>query len=154
MHSITRRRKMEVTRDAVTNGVDDRETFRKLIERKIDAKLESAGFRGVKALTLTEWTACEPPKAKRILGSFLLERGAGVIAGGPGAGKTVVATTIAVHVALGKEIFGWKVDRPRSVLVVDAKSNGHEIKRRVRSWCRRYPELAQAAIRIMPLAES
>src|ERR1700757_4732084 len=62
-----------------------------------------------------------------ILGNRFLERGTyGTIVGSSGIGKSVLAVQIGILAALGREVFGLKVDRPLRVLVVQAEDSWND----------------------------
>jgi RecA-family ATPase len=62
-----------------------------------------------------------------VLGNRFLERGTyGTIIGSSGIGKSVLAVQIGILAAVGREVFGLKVDRPLRVLVVQAEDSWND----------------------------
>ena len=56
-----------------------------------------------------------------IVSPFLPEGGAGIIYGPPGAGKSIFVHQLAFSLAHGRDIFGWTIAKPRSVLLIDGE---------------------------------
>ena len=64
----------------------------------------------------------ESPVSQNILGNLWLERGSiNLIQGWSGVGKSTLSVQMGVEAALGRETFGFKVDRPLKVLIVQAE---------------------------------
>jgi RecA-family ATPase len=67
-----------------------------------------------------------------VLGNRWLERGTyGVIQGEAELGKSVIAVQIAIEAALGRDVFGIKVDAPLRVLLIQAEDSENDLKEQV-----------------------
>lgn len=73
-----------------------------------------------------------------VLGDLLLNRTVTAIVAGPGAGKSVLALTMAVHLAMGKDFLGHKCYRPGKTINFDAEDDVPEQSRRVHAICIAY----------------
>jgi AAA domain/Primase C terminal 2 (PriCT-2) len=80
------------------------------------------------------------PHRQWLYGTYLIRGEITVLAAPGGAGKTALATAMAVEVATNKELLGEKIWRDHDlnlkVLFVNAEDSGTEIRRRVWAFCR------------------
>ena len=56
-----------------------------------------------------------------IVSPFLPVGGTGIIYGPPGAGKSILVHQLALSLAHGRDVFGWAIAKPRSVLLIDGE---------------------------------
>jgi hypothetical protein len=77
------------------------------------------------------------PHRRWLYGTYLI-RGEVIVVSAPGgAGKTALATGMAVEIATGKELLGEKIYRAHDLrtLFINAEDSGTEIKRRIWAFC-------------------
>lgn len=75
-----------------------------------------------------------PPEPKIIVDGYMLEDAGGLVAPG-GTGKTTLALFEAVHIALGRDLYGREVVKPGAVLVVSAEDDRATILYRLHHIC-------------------
>jgi RecA-family ATPase len=72
------------------------------------------------------------PPREHVLAPWFPTRGVAMIAGYRGLGKTYLTLSIAVAIASGGELLGWKAEKPRPVLYVDGEMDPAELQDRLR----------------------
>jgi len=77
------------------------------------------------------------PHRRWLYGIYLIRGELTVVAAPGGAGKTALATGMAVELAIGKELLGERIYRAHDlrVLFINAEDGGTEIKRRIWAFC-------------------
>ena len=81
-------------------------------------------------LRQSELQTLELPPRGRLLGDWLTERHPCMVYAQTGRGKSLFAMSIALAVAGGGEVFGWKAAAPEPVLYVDAEMDLADIRER------------------------
>jgi hypothetical protein len=77
-----------------------------------------------------------PPHRRWLYGTYLIRGEITVLASPGGAGKTALATGIAVEVAIGTEVLGEKIFGSNlKVLFINAEDGGSELMRRIWAFC-------------------
>jgi len=76
------------------------------------------------------WKMTEPPEREWLVEDFIPDRWPTLLYGDGGAGKSTLATHLAMHVAMGREWFGRRVKQV-NVLFVDAELDDEEFRRRM-----------------------
>ena len=78
-----------------------------------------------------------------------------MIAGATGIGKTHLALAIATHIAAGRSLMGWDVQRPWKVDYLDGEMAPAQLKSRLKRWAKALPELRNTDhFRIAPVTAS
>ncbi len=83
-----------------------------------------------------------PPEPKSVISNLLPCRST-IIQGAGHEGKTVTQLYIAIHIAIGKPIFGQNIDRPGAVLYLFGEDDTDDIRRIVHYLLRNRPDLAE-----------
>lgn len=81
-------------------------------------------------LTRRELTRLDIPERPSLLGDWLTERHPCMVFAQTGRGKSLFAMSVAIAVAGGGSVFGWKAPQARTVLYVDAEMDRADIKAR------------------------
>lgn len=87
---------------------------------------KESGFEDALAI----WTMAEPPEREWLVEDFIPDRWPTLLYGDGGAGKSTLATHLAMHVAMGRDWFGRRV-KQANVLFVDAELDDEEFRRRM-----------------------
>jgi hypothetical protein len=90
----------------------------------------SASKPQLKSLTLQQLFDKEFPPREHLIAPWLREGESALIWSEPGVGKSMLSLSIALCIAGGGELMGWKSERPRRVLVVDGEQHIEDIKER------------------------
>ena len=72
-------------------------------------------------LILPELMNTQFPPRENIISPWLPTKGLAMVYAQRGIGKTFFALSIALAVSQGKDIFGWKIDKPHGVLYIDGE---------------------------------
>ena len=84
-----------------------------------------------KTITLGQLLDMDIPPRPLMLGSWMHEQGFAMLHASEGVGKTMLSMTIALAVAGGGEVLGWKSEGPMPVLIVDAEMHRADIQARL-----------------------
>ena len=84
----------------------------------------------LKVLTHGELLQLDIAERKSLLGDWLLERHPCMVYAQTGRGKSLFCMSIAMAVAAGGEVFGWKAPEARTVLYIDAEMDLADMKQR------------------------
>jgi len=78
------------------------------------------------------------PHRRWLYGTYLIRSELTVLASPGGAGKTALATGIAIEIATGTQILDEKIyaGREPKVLLINGEDSGNEIERRIQAFCR------------------
>ena len=87
--------------------------------------------RQLKLVTFSELHSEKQEPRERLLAPWFLERQRCMVFAQTGIGKSLFVTSLALAIAGGGEVFGWKADKPRKVLIVDGEMDRSEIKQRI-----------------------
>jgi len=71
------------------------------------------------------------PRREHLLHPWLREQESAMVWAAPGVGKTLFTLTLALAMAGGGEVMGWKAVRPRRVLIVDGEMPEDDLKDRL-----------------------
>lgn len=85
------------------------------------------------AVTLTEWLSARPSPTPIVAGHYYADVGVFVAPGGTG--KTTSVLWQAVHIALGRELWGMPVLRPGPVMILTAEDSRELLVARLRLIC-------------------
>lgn len=99
------------------------------IENQVAASNDNAGLHLVSFKQLDEMKL---PERRAILSPWLLERQRCMVFAPTGLGKSFFVTSLALAIAGGGGVFGWKAEAPRKVLIVDGEMDMADIKDRLR----------------------
>lgn len=86
-----------------------------------------------RVMTLRDLTAHRFPPRPYLVDPWLRQGESAMLWAAPGVGKTMVALTLALTVAGGGEVMGWRSDAPRRVLLVDGEMHGEDLAARLSS---------------------
>lgn len=84
------------------------------------------------AVSAPELLEMQFPQRQALLGQWLEDRSLAMVYGTRGVGKSFLALSIAIAVAGGKDLLGWKPGNPCSVLYVDGEMVGDHLQQRVK----------------------
>jgi hypothetical protein len=90
----------------------------------------SASKPQLKTLTLQQLFDKEFPPREHLITPWLREGESALIWSEPGVGKSMLSLSVALCIAGGGELMGWKSEKPRRVLVVDGEQHIEDIKER------------------------
>jgi len=86
----------------------------------------------LRARSLGNLLDADMPRREFLLDPWLREQESAMVWAAPGVGKTLFTLTLALAMAGGGEVVGWKADRPRRVLIVDGEMPEDDLKDRLR----------------------
>jgi hypothetical protein len=90
----------------------------------------SASKPQLKTQTLKELFDTEFKPREHLIAPWLREGESALIWSEPGVGKSMLSLSVALCIAGGGELMGWKSEKPRRVLVVDGEQHIEDIKER------------------------
>ncbi len=90
----------------------------------------------LRAISFDQFLEKEFPPKKLILPPWMPEKSASMIYAPRGVGKTQLVLGIAIAVASGGEILGWKAPRPRKVLIIDGEMPAIDLHSRLKNAVR------------------
>ena len=106
------------------------------------AKLGRSGptSRSLRAVALSDLFSRNFPQRQMLLDPWLPESSLAMVYGPRGVGKSFLTLSVALAVAGGGGLLGWKGSSPKSVLYVDGEMRGDDIKSRAQNLIGQLPE--------------
>lgn len=93
--------------------------------------LTAANSSSLAACSLSEFLSLELPERQFLLEPVLPEQGLAIIYAPRGLGKTYAALSMALAVASGGEVYGWKAPSPQPVLYIDGEMPASTMQERL-----------------------
>ena len=111
-----------------------------LADRSAESARSGSTTRSLRAVALSDLLSMDFPMRQMLLDPWLPESSLAMVYGPRGVGKSFLTLSIALAVAGGGGLLGWKGSSPQSVLYVDGEMRADDIKSRSRSLIGQLPE--------------
>lgn len=88
--------------------------------------------KGVETITLGRLLAHQFPPREALVDPWLRQGESAMLWAAPGTGKTLLTLTLAVMVAGGGAVLGWRSPKPRKVLLIDGEMSAEDLQERAK----------------------